>query len=109
MSKKELATIDTEGETGLAIKERVKVKRPSLYKVILLNDDYTPMDFVIDVLEKVFRRNHTESTEIMLEIHNKGKGVCGTYPKEIAETKMSQVIDKARNANFPLRCTIEKD
>ena len=67
------------------------------------------MDFVIDVLEKVFRRNHTESTEIMLEIHNKGKGVCGTYPKEIAETKMSQVIDKARNANFPLRCTIEKD
>ena len=109
MSKKELATIDSEGETGLAIKERTKVKRPSLYKVILLNDDYTPMDFVIDVLEKVFRRNHTESTEIMLEIHNKGKGVCGTYPKEIAETKMSQVIDKARNANFPLRCTIEKD
>ena len=109
MSKKELATIDTEGETGLAIKERVKVKRPSLYKVILLNDDYTPMDFVIDVLEKIFRRNHTESTEIMLEIHNKGKGVCATYPKEIAETKMSQVVDKARNANFPLRCTIEKD
>lgn len=109
MSTKELANIDTEGESGIAIKEHVKVKRPSLYKVILLNDDYTPMDFVIDVLENIFRRNHTESTEIMLQIHNNGKGVCGTYPKEIAETKMSQVVDKARNANFPLRCTIEKD
>ena len=109
MSKKELATIDTEGETGLAIQEHVKVKKPSLYKVILLNDDYTPMDFVIEVSRKIFRKNHTESTEIMLKIHNEGKGVCGTYPKEIAETKMTQVVDKARNANFPLRCTIEKD
>ena len=109
MSKEILSSTDTEGESGVALSERVKTKRPSLYKVILLNDDYTPMDFVTEVLEVIFKKNHTESTEIMLKIHHEGKGICGVYPKEIAETKMSQVVDKARHRNFPLRCTVEKE
>ena len=89
-------------------KTKPKAKIPSLYKVSLLNDDYTPMDFVTMILEAVFRRNHEEATEIMLEVHNKGKGVAGVYPYEIAESKVAQVTEKARSNEYPLQCVMEK-
>lgn len=88
--------------------KKVKTKRPSLFKVILLNDDYTPMDFVVDVLEKFFSKDHSEATDIMLNVHNKGKGVCGIFPYEIAETKVSVVNEYSRQHQYPLQCALEK-
>lgn len=85
------------------------VEEPPLYKVILLNDDYTTMDFVVGILEEIFHKTPSEATQIMLLIHNTGSGVCGIYPKEIAETKIEQVHSKARNAGFPLRAVMEKE
>jgi len=95
--------------TGLAVKTRPKVKRPSLYKVLLLNDDYTPMEFVVHVLERFFGKSHEEATRIMLHVHHKGVGICGVYTYEIAETKAGQVMDLARQHQHPLQCTIEKE
>lgn len=80
-----------------------------MYKVLLLNDDYTPMEFVVHVLERFFSKSHEEATQIMLHVHRKGVGVCGVYPYEIAETKVTQVIDLARKHQHPLQCTLEKD
>lgn len=91
------------------LKPKPKSKKPSMYKVILLNDDYTPMDFVIHILEKFFNKNRTESTEIMLHIHRRGIGVCGIFTYEIAETKVSQVMDYSRKHEQPLQCTMEKE
>ena len=88
--------------------ERPKLKRPPLYRVILLNDDYTPMEFVVQVLQKVFGMDRSTATRIMLEVHTKGKGVCGVYTFEIAETKVAQVTGLAQQHQHPLLCTMEE-
>ncbi len=95
--------------TGIATKTKPKTKKPSMYKVILLNDDYTPMEFVIQILEKLFNKSHEEAIQIMLHVHQKGIGVCGVYSYEIAETKVTQVVDLARKQQHPLQCVMEKD
>jgi ATP-dependent Clp protease adaptor protein ClpS len=87
---------------------RPKVKRPPLYQVVLLNDDYTPMEFVVDVLEHIFSLDRTTATRVMLEVHTRGKGICGVYTYEIAETKVAQVTTYARQSQHPLLCTLEE-
>ena len=84
-------------------------KKPSMYKVLLLNDDYTPMEFVVDVLERFFNMNPQSATQVMLHVHQQGVGVCGVYTFEVAETKVTQVVDYARKHQHPLQCTLEKD
>jgi ATP-dependent Clp protease adaptor protein ClpS len=86
-----------------------KTEKPSLYKVLLLNDDYTPMEFVIHVLERFFGKGREEATRIMLHVHQKGVGICGVYTFEVAETKVTQVMDFARGNQHPLQCTMEKE
>jgi ATP-dependent Clp protease adaptor protein ClpS len=94
---------------GLKLKpEKVKPKLPSVYKVIILNDDFTPMEFVANVIQKVFNKSSDEATRIMLKIHTEGIGVCGIFPFEIAETKMNQVLNLAKESQHPLQCIIEK-
>ncbi|MGH7778720.1 MAG: ATP-dependent Clp protease adapter ClpS [Candidatus Binataceae bacterium] len=88
---------------------RAKTAKPPLYKVILLNDDYTPMEFVVEVLKAVFHRPHAEATRIMLHVHQNGMGVAGVYPSEVAETKVRAVEELARQAEYPLKCTMEKE
>lgn len=100
---------DGDGRTDLITKTRPKTKKPSLYKVLLLNDDYTPMEFVVHVLEHFFNKSREEATRIMLHVHHKGVGVCGVYTYEIAETKVAQVMDFARQNQHPLQCTMEKE
>jgi ATP-dependent Clp protease adaptor protein ClpS len=96
------------GETGTITRTRTKTKRPNLYRVLLLNDDYTPMDFVILVLQDVFNKSREEAVQIMLHVHQKGVGECGTYPYEVAETKVTRVMDTARKNQHPLQCVMEK-
>ena len=94
---------------GLITEEaKPRLKKPPLYRVILLNDDYTPMEFVVQVLEKIFSLDRTTATRIMLEVHTKGKGVCGVYTYEIAETKVAQVTGLAQQHQHPLLCTMEE-
>jgi ATP-dependent Clp protease adaptor protein ClpS len=94
---------------GVAVEEaQPKVKQPPLYRVVLLNDDYTPMEFVVDVLEKFFAMDRPAATRIMLEVHTKGKGICGVFTYEIAETKVAQVTTYARDNQHPLMCTLEE-
>lgn len=100
---------DKEGKTGLVTKTRPKTKKPSLYRVLLLNDDYTPMEFVVHVLQKYFGKSREDATRIMLMVHHKGSGICGVYTYEVAETKVTQVIDFARQHGHPLQCTMEKE
>ena len=95
-------------ENNLLTKEKVKLKKPSMYAVIMLNDDYTPMEFVIYVLQSVFKKNYEDAKTIMLTIHNEGKGICGVFPLDIAETKANQVIEFARINQHPLECKVEK-
>lgn len=97
------------GDVGIVTKAKPKTKRPSLYKVLMLNDDYTPMEFVVYVLERFFNLDHARSVEIMLTVHNKGIAVVGVYPFEVAETKVTQVMDCARANQHPLQCTMEKE
>jgi ATP-dependent Clp protease adaptor protein ClpS len=93
----------------LAVEEaRPKLKQPSLYRVVLLNDDYTPMEFVVDILETIFGMERTRATQVMLEVHTKGKGVCGVYNFEIAETKVAQVMGLAQQHQHPLLCEMEE-
>jgi len=99
---------DDEGQTGLATKTRTKPKKPSMYKVLMLNDDYTPMEFVVLVLKRYFRMDLEQATRVMLQVHQKGVGVCGIFPFEVAETKVNQVMDFARENQHPLQCTLEK-
>jgi ATP-dependent Clp protease adaptor protein ClpS len=94
---------------GVALKAKPKTKKPSLYKVLLMNDDFTPMDFVITVLQKFFYKTIEEATAIMLKVHTTGIGVCGVYTYEVAETKVSQVMDFGRQHQHPLQCTMEKE
>src|SRR5881394_499987 len=96
-------------EQGVAVAEATpKTKVPQLFRVVLLNDDYTPMEFVVDVLEKFFALNRPTATRIMLEVHTRGKGVCGVFTYEIAETKVAQVTTYARDHQHPLMCTLEE-
>ena len=96
-------------ETGVTVKPRARTKRPSMYKVLLLNDDYTPMEFVVILLERFFAKQREQAVQIMLHVHQKGVGVCGVYPRDIAETKVSQVLDFARDHQHPLQCTMEPE
>ncbi len=96
-------------DSGLVLKTRPKTQKPSMYKVLLLNDDYTPMEFVVHVLESIFQKNRQEATDIMLHVHRRGVGVCGVYTHEVAETKVAQVMDFARANEQPLQCTMEKE
>jgi ATP-dependent Clp protease adaptor protein ClpS len=100
------------GETPkgeIATKTRAKTQRPALYKVLLLNDDYTPMEFVVHVLERFFSKSREDATRIMLHVHHHGVGICGVYTFEVAETKVAQVIEFARQNQHPLQCTMEKE
>lgn len=94
---------------GLATKTRIKTKKPSLYRVVIMNDDYTPMEFVVFILERIFNKNHEDAYRIMLHVHNHGLGVCGIYTYEVAETKVAQVRDLARRNEHPLRCDLERE
>lgn len=98
-----------EGDADVLVKTKTKTKRPPLYKVLLLNDDYTPMEFVVIVLERFFGLNHAQAFEIMLTVHRKGVAVVGVFSHEIAETKVTQVMDYARRHQHPLQCTMEKE
>ena len=95
--------------TAVITKTKPQTKRPSLYRVLLLNDDYTPMEFVVHVLERFFNKGREEATRIMLHVHQKGVGICGVFTYEIAETKVAQVMDFARQHQHPLQCTMEKE
>jgi ATP-dependent Clp protease adaptor protein ClpS len=98
----------TRQDGDLAVQEsRPKLKEPPMYQVLLLNDDFTPMEFVVHVLEKFFRMNREKATRIMLHVHTQGRGLCGVFVKEIAETKVAQVNDYSRSHNHPLLCTME--
>ena len=96
-------------EVGVAIKERPKTKRPSMYKVLMLNDDYTPMEFVVYVLQSFFEMSNDMAMQVMLHVHQSGGGICGVYTYEVAETKVAQVMNVAKENQHPLQCTIEKD
>jgi len=108
MSERREQDIPSEG-FDLAVEEaRPKIKEPPLYRVVLINDDFTPMEFVVDILESVFGMERTRATQVMLEVHTKGKGVCGVYNFEIAETKVAQVMTIAKQHQHPLLCTMEE-
>ena len=94
--------------TGLATRTRSKTRQPTPYRVLMLNDDYTPMEFVVLCLQRFFRMDMEAATRVMLHVHQKGVGVCGTFSYEVAETKVGQVIDFARQNQHPLQCTLEK-
>lgn len=104
-----LPTHKDDNQTGVITRTESKTKKPSLYKVLLLNDDYTPMEFVVLVLERFFSKGREEAQRIMLHVHQKGVGVCGVFTYEVAETKVTQVMDFARNHQHPLQCTMEKE
>ncbi|MEO7383579.1 MAG: ATP-dependent Clp protease adapter ClpS [Novosphingobium sp.] len=95
-------------QAGLATKTRTRPKKPSMFKVLMLNDDYTPMDFVVIVLKRFFSMDMEQATRVMLHVHQKGVGICGVFPYEIAETKVNQVMDFAKANQHPLQCTLEK-
>jgi len=95
-------------ERGVATKVRPKTKKPSMYRVLLMNDDYTPMEFVVSILMGIFKKTQEEATQVMLSVHQTGIGTCGVYTFEVAETKVAQVMDAAKRAQHPLQCTLEK-
>lgn len=98
-----------DGRTGALTLTRTRTKKPSMYKVLMLNDDYTPMEFVVHVLERFFAKSREEATQIMLHVHRRGVGLCGVFTYEVAETKVNQVTEFARRNQHPLRCTLEKE
>jgi ATP-dependent Clp protease adaptor protein ClpS len=100
---------EADRKSGVVTKTRPKTKKPSLYKVLLLNDDYTPMEFVVLVLQRYFNKAQDDATRIMLHVHHKGVGICGVYTYEVAETKVTQVMDFSRQHGHPLQCTMEKE
>ena len=99
---------EDDGEIGIATKTKPKTKKPSQYKVLMLNDDYTPMEFVVHVLKRFFSMDTDQATQVMLHVHQRGVGVCGIFSYEVAETKVNQVMDFARQNQHPLQCTLEK-
>ena len=100
--------LDDGPDTGVVTRTRPKTKKPSNYKVLMLNDDYTPMEFVVMCLKRFFRMDLEQATRVMLHVHQRGVGVCGIFPYEVAETKVNQVMDFARQNQHPLQCTLEK-
>lgn len=100
---------ESDDGTGLVTEIISKIKVPTLYRVVLLNDDFTPMDFVVDVIVRHFKKTTEAASEIMLQIHNEGRGVCGVFPHEIAETKAAHVVEDARGRGYPLQAVVEKD
>jgi ATP-dependent Clp protease adaptor protein ClpS len=102
---------DSGRRTGEEVLERTReeLKKPELFKVLLLNDDYTTMDFVVEILETIFHKQPAEAYRIMMMVHTQGKGLCGVYPLEVAETKVASVVDKARDNGFPLRAAMEPE
>ena len=108
MSNKDQSPNNPSNSTGVIEKVKPKTKKPSMYKVIMLNDDYTPMEFVVHVLERFFSKHEKRQRKIMLHVHQQGVGICGVFSYEIAETKVMQVMDCARQNQHPLQCTIEK-
>ncbi len=103
---KDIGTDD--GETNVITKTKPKVKKPSLYRVLLLDDDFTPMEFVIEILARFFQMDLESATQVMLHVHQSGVGECGVYTYEVAETKVTQVMDHARKNQHPLQCVMEK-
>ena len=101
--------VNNDFEKGVLLETKPKTKKPSMYNVLLLNDDYTPMEFVVLVLESVFNKNQEEATQIMLHVHKNGVGVCGTFTYEVAEEKCKTVMDLAKKNEHPLQCTMEKN
>jgi len=99
---------NTGPERGVATKTREKTKKPSMYRVILMNDDYTPMEFVVQILMGIFKKSQEEAYRVMMSVHKNGIGVCGIYTFEVAETKVTQVMDAAKRSQHPLQCTLEK-
>lgn len=95
-------------QIGVVEKTRTRTRRPSMYRVLLLNDDYTPMEFVVDILEQIFHKSRDEAVTVMLNVHQNGVGVCGVYSFDVAETKVAQVAAIARQHEHPLQCTMEK-
>ena len=95
--------------TGVVVESKPKTKKPSMYKVLMLNDDYTPMEFVVHVLERFFAKQREEANQIMMHVHRRGVGICGVFTYEVAETKVTQVVDYARQHQHPLQCTLEKE
>lgn len=108
MSEDDADGRDGEGNTGVITRTKAKVKRPSLYRVLLLNDDFTPMEFVVDVLARFFSMDLEQATKVMLHVHQNGVGECGVFTYEVAETKVTQVMDHARRHQHPLQCVMEK-
>ncbi len=102
-------TDNPESETGTITREKPKTKRPALYKVVLLNDDYTPQEFVVWLLEAVFNKSNEDAIRIMLHVHQTGVGICGVFTFEVAETKVAQVMELASRNGHPLQCTMEKE
>ena len=101
-----MANTHSTGDTALK-PSAVKPKLPDMFKVLLLNDDYTPMEFVVETIERFFNKSREQATQIMLKVHTEGAGVCGVYPQDIAETKMNQVLIAAKEAQHPLQCVVE--
>lgn len=99
----------TSSDSDTLVKDRVKTKKPKKYKVLLLNDDYTTMEFVVEILERIFNKAPAEAVQIMLKVHNEGRGLCGVFTRQIAEAKVSQVHQEARNAGYPLKCAVEEE
>ena len=99
---------DSDNQSNVIVKTKVKVKKPSLYRVLLLNDDFTPMEFVVEVLARFFRMDLESATQVMLHVHQNGVGECGVFTYEVAETKVTQVMDHARKNQHPLQCVMEK-
>jgi ATP-dependent Clp protease adaptor protein ClpS len=104
-----MATKTKQGDISLLEAERSKTKPPRLYKVVLLNDDYTTMEFVVEVLQTIFSMSRERATQVMLKVHQEGSAVCGVYPKDIAETKVEQVLAFAKQHGHPLRCVLEEN
>lgn len=102
------STMGDGSESNVLTKKATELRRPSLYKVLLLNDDYTPMDFVVMILEQFFAKSTEDATQIMLDVHHRGAGICGLYSRDVAETKALQVIEQARLNQHPLQCRVEK-
>src|SRR4051812_16818373 len=109
MAERKQGDQDTGVRTTVVTQTKAKTQKPSMYRVLILNDDYTPMEFVVYVLEQFFNKSREDATRIMLHVHQHGVGVCGVYTYEVAETKVAQVIDTARRHQHPLQCTMEKD
>ena len=99
---------ENDEQVGVATKTRSRTKKPKQYKVLMLNDDYTPMEFVVMVLKRFFRMDLEQATQVMLHVHQRGVGVCGVFPYEVAETKVTQVMDYARANQHPLQCTLQE-